>query len=286
MPPRSSWKGFLKLSLVSVPVKSYTASASSSEIRLNQLHKGCNHRIKYRKVCPEHGEVSAEDIVSGYEYGKGQYVQVDTDELSKIRAQSDKSVGLHGFVSPAEIDPVFFAGRTQYLVPDGAVAQKPYALLVKAMVEGDIVALGEVVMGGREQLVMIRPMDGLLAMAVLYYREKIKGVDSIRDEVQPPELSREEVQLTNTLVKASMIEDFDLARYRDKHVEQLTELITAKVEGKEIVAVPDPEEPRILNLMDALKQSVEQMEKGARKMAPSARTRTAGATRKRKKKSG
>jgi len=275
MPPRSSWKGFLRLSLVSVPVKAYTASATGSEVRLNQLHQNCHNRIRYKKFCPEHGEVQGEEIVSGYEYSKGQYVVIDPEELNKLRPQSDKSVNIHGFVAPEKVDALYYAGKTYYLVPDGAVGQKPYALLRKALEDDGLVALAEVVLSGREQLMLLRPLDDLLVLTALAYNEKVKKPDSFHDELTTTKISKEEMTLTKTLIDASTLKEFDYTNYSDTYVEKVTELIQAKVEGKEIVAVPDPEEPKILNLMDALKQSVEKVRSDGKKMAPSAKRKTA-----------
>src|SRR5262249_40436231 len=130
MAARSSWKGFLRFSLVSVPVKAYNATTSGGgEITLNQIHADCHSRIKYQKVCPVHGEVSGDAILSGYEFAKGQYVVVDPAEIEKLRPESDKAVQIDAFVSPATIDPIYQNGKTYYLVPDGPVAFKPYALL-------------------------------------------------------------------------------------------------------------------------------------------------------------
>ena len=114
MAARASWKGFLKLSLVSVPVKAFTSTATSSEIRLNQLHGECHNRIRYRKVCPEHGEVGNDEIVSGYEYGKDQYVIIEEEELDKLRTENDKSITIDGFVDDKKQDTVYQNGRTYY----------------------------------------------------------------------------------------------------------------------------------------------------------------------------
>jgi DNA end-binding protein Ku len=125
MAARATWKGFLKLSLVSVPVKAYTATHSpAGEIRFNRLHAGCNSRIKNDKICPIHGEVKSEDIVSGYEYTKDQYVIVDLAELDKLRTPDSKAVNIQEFVAPDAIDPVYFSGATHYLLPDGPVGQR------------------------------------------------------------------------------------------------------------------------------------------------------------------
>ena len=121
MPPRSCWKGFLKLSLVSVPVKAYSASVSGCSIRLNQLHRECHSPVKYRKLCPIHGELATEAIVSGYEYAKGRYVEIDPDELAKLRTQSEKAITIDGFLYPGDVDPIYYNSKTYYLVADRPV---------------------------------------------------------------------------------------------------------------------------------------------------------------------
>ncbi len=267
MAPRTSWKGFLKLSLVSVPVKAYTANNTEEEVRLNQLHAECHGRVRYKKVCETHGELRSEDIVSGFEYTKDQYVVIDDEELAKVRAKSDKSVNIDGFVAPEKIDPVYLAGRTYYLLPDGAAGNRPYALLVRGMVDAGVVAIAQVVIAGREQLVVLRPQEGMLVMSVLNYPKKVRAATPYRDELPDEQPSPNELSLANTLIGASTLQQFDFASYRDAYVENLTKLIQLKVEGREIVQAPDPEEPKILNLMEALKKSVAEV--GARKMAPS-----------------
>jgi DNA end-binding protein Ku len=116
---RPIWSGYLKLSLVSVPVKAYTATDSSGEVHLNQLHRDCNSRIHNKKICPIHGEVSNDQIVSGYEYAKGQYVTIEPEELDKLRTESDKAVNIDTFVSEDQIDPLYLSGQAYYLVPEG-----------------------------------------------------------------------------------------------------------------------------------------------------------------------
>jgi DNA end-binding protein Ku len=146
---RSVWKGFIQFSLVSVPVRAYSATASAGsggEIRLNQLHAECHNRIKYQKVCPVHGEVKQDEIVSGYEFAKDQYVIIDPGEIEKLRKPSEKAIQIDAFIKPDAIDDRYFSGRTQYLLPEGAPAFKPYALLHKALVEGNRVAFAKVVL--------------------------------------------------------------------------------------------------------------------------------------------
>ena len=267
MAPRSSWKAFLKLSLVSVPVRGFTASKSGGDIRLNQLHKECNTRVKYQKVCPEHGELTSDQIVKGYEHSKGEYVIIEDDELG---TQSDHSINIEGFIPPDAVDPVYHAGRTYYLVPDGTPGQKPYALLHRGMQENGVHALAQVVISGREQIVLLRPIGDLLGLTVLYHHAKVQSSESLRDEVAGVEVTDEELTLANTLIGASRMQDFDLASYDDRYHTKLTELIRMKVEGQEVVQAEDAEEPKIINLMDALKKSVAEAQKAGADAAPAA----------------
>jgi DNA end-binding protein Ku len=293
MAARSSWKGYLKLSLVSVPVKAYTATSSaSSPISLNQLHEKCNSRIKYQKVCPIHGEVTQDEIVSGYEYSKGQYVVIDPAEIDKLRTESDKSVNVTAFVRDDAIDPIYHSGRTYYLVPDGPVGQKAYNLIAHAMTEEGLHAVAQVVLSNKEQVVLVRPIDGVLAMSVLEYKSQVKEPSSVEDEIIETEMSKPELDLTKQLIDGMLDEDFDLGQFHDVYTEKLTQLIEAKVAGKELVSPPASQEPGVINLMDALKQSVQQVkppkrsaesEKPAKKTAASAKQREERAGGRRKK---
>jgi DNA end-binding protein Ku len=297
MAPRSTWKGYLKLSLISIPLKAYTAtSGGGTPISLNQLHEECKSRIRYQKTCPIHGEVSNDEIVSGYEFAKGQYVVIDPDELDKLRSESDKSISVDRFVPADRIDPVYHSGKTYYLVPDGPVGQKPYALLRDTMADSNLNALAQVVISKREQLVLLRPIEKLIGMTVLEYHAQVKQPVAFEDELTEAESSPEELQLARTLIEGMSSEDVDLSEYKDSYVEKLTALIESKVEGKELVSPPAEEAPQVINLMDALKASVQQIkapaartvaqQKPGRKMAASTKAPKKAAAAKRKRKSG
>jgi len=273
MAPRSSWKGHVQLGLVSVPVKAFTANETSETIRLNQLHKDCNQRVRYQKVCPEHGELKTAEIVSGYEYAKDGYVIIDPDEIARIRSQSDRAISIQGFVATSEVDPIFHAGRTYYLLPDGIAGNRPYALLTQGMAEEGVHAIARIVIAKREQLVLLRPLDGVLAMTVLNYAKKVKSVDEFRSQLADEDSSADERKLTKTLIEASRIREFDLGAYEDDYAENLKRLIEMKLEGEEIVRSVEAEEPKIVNLMEALKQSVAAAQAGQRKLAPSAKAK-------------
>jgi DNA end-binding protein Ku len=255
-PSRTSWKGFLKLSLISVPVKAFTANETSGEVHLNQLHKDCNSRVKYVKVCPEHGELKSENIVSGYEHQKDQYVVVDPDELDKLRTKTDRAVSIDGFIPHDAIDGTYFAGKAHYLLPDGIAGSRPYALLRDGMRQNGVCAIAQVVMTGREQLVLLRPQGKLLVMTGLLYPQRVRKPADFEGEVEDIAFKPEEIALTNTLITASKLAAFDLDSYQDQYVTKLKRLIALKVDGKDVVQAPDHEEPKILNLMDALKKSV------------------------------
>ena len=291
----SSWKGYLKISLVSVPVKAYTASSSGAKISLNQLHAGCNSRINYKKTCPVHGEVPGTEIVSGYEYTKGQYVVIDTEELDKLRTERDRSIDISKFVAAGTVEPLYHSGKNYYLLPDGPVGQKPYQLIHDVMQKQDVHAVAQVVISKKEELVLVRPIDRLLTMTVLSYAAEVKEPQSFFDELVESQGSKEEVQLTTQLIDALTTTEFDLNQYKDLYTEKLTQLIEAKVAGKEIVAAAAEGEPQVINLMEAITRSMKQIkvpgaaEKPPRKAAASKTEREPAAAKKaapRKRKSG
>lgn len=292
MASRSMWKGFLQFGLVSVPVKAYTAAVTGGgEIRLNQLHRECHSRIQYKKTCPVHGEVPADQIVSGYEFAEGKYVEVEPDELEKMRTARDKAISVDSFVDPAELDSRYFTGKTYYLLPDGPVAQRPYALLQKAMTEEHCCAIGHVVFSNRDQIVAVRPLAGMLAMSMLCYDADLKDLSEFDSEIPRVEVAPSEMKLAKTLI-GELSGKLDLSQYSDHYTAQLTRLIEAKVQGKEVVAPPEEAPVTVTNLMEALEKSLAQAKKAAtakpagakppKLAAPSARSGATKETRKRK----
>jgi DNA end-binding protein Ku len=256
MPARSTWKGYLKLSLVSIPVKAYSASRAAGNVPLHQLHAQCHSRIKYKKVCPIHGEVPKEEIVSGYEYAKGQYVMLDPEELARLREKGEREITIDAVVAPSFVDPLYYTDKSYYLIPDGAVGQKPYALLQQTLESEKQVAIARGVLFGRDEIVVLRPVDGLLALTALKYEAEVTHPQAFVEELTTPELSREELNLTSTLVQAFEKKNFSLAGYKDQYLEKLAKIVEAKVEGKEVVTPPPVDEPKVINLMDALKKSL------------------------------
>ncbi|MCA9211613.1 MAG: Ku protein [Planctomycetales bacterium] len=259
MAPRVTWKGFLNLSLVSVPVKAYTSSNSGGSITLNQLHAECNSRVNYKTSCPVCGDISRSDIVKGYQYAKDQYVVIDLDELEKLRTKDEtRAIRIDKFVAPGKIDPVHYTDTHYYLLPDGPAGQKPYALLIAAMQVKDVECIAQVVLHNKEQLVLVRPLEGLLCMTVLKYATQVKSIEQFTDELNPVEVSDAELQLAGTLIDETTVDDLDLSEYTDVYTERLNQLIESKVEGKQLVVPPQADTPDVVDLMDALKASVAQ----------------------------
>ncbi len=184
---------------------------------------------------------------------------IDLDELEKLRAHdADKAIRIDTFIQTSQIDPIYLSDTTYYLLPDGAAGQKPYSLLKEAMEQKEVCCIAKVVLHNREQLVIVRPLEDLLTMTVLRYKSQIKDPGAFRDELSTTEVSAEERTLAQTLIDETMSNEFDFSAYTDQYTERLTALIEAKVNGQEIVAPPEVETPRVVNLMEALRASVAQ----------------------------
>lgn len=254
---RASWRGQLRFGLVSFPVQAFNVHLpEQGEFHFHQLHAECHRRIHYEKVCPVHGEVENDQIVSGYEYRKGQYVEIDPDELDALRTDSERALNIDAFIGPDELDPIYHDGRRYYLAPDGSSAAEPYTVLAEAMQRQERDAIGQVVFSGREQLARLRVVGGVLVMTLLDYSPEVRKAEAMAAELPAVKPSTRSVQLAETLVKSWTTKRFDLDEYEDRYRAKVKELIDAKIEGREIVA-PEPEEqPEVLNLMDALKKSL------------------------------
>ena len=252
---RYSWKGQMRLSLVSVPVQAFSARESDQgTVTLHELHDKDHSRIRHVKTCPVHGEVSKDEIVSGYEVSKDEYVIIDPDEIDKLRTDSEKAIQLETFVPAESIDSIYLDGRAYYLLPDGEGGVKPYTVLHEAMIKQKKWAVGQAVMFGREHLVLVRPMGKLLSMAFLSYAAEVRLPEAF--DIGEAKTTAAEIKLAETLIKASTAKRFDISKYKDEYATKLRTLIEAKIEGREMVSPPEEETPRVVNLMDALRESL------------------------------
>jgi DNA end-binding protein Ku len=254
---RPSWKGFLKLSLVNIPVRMYAATSPQS-LSFNQLHVKCNSRIKYDKRCPTcEVSVGSDEIVKGYEYAKDQYVIVSEEDFAKVRLESNKAITIVQFVDASEIDPIYYHSA-HYLVPDGAVGEESFATILKAMEEKGRVALAKVVLSGKEQVVAIRPRDGALVMSALYYADEVRSASALEEVHKLPQADKEGLALATQLIDR-ITQPLELDRFEDNYRNALLEIVKAKAEGREVVEPPQVETGKVINLMDALKSSLERM---------------------------
>ncbi len=258
---RSNWEGYVRLNLISVPVKAYSATVSGrGRVGFHMLHSKCNSRIRYQKVCPIHGEVPNDEIVSGYEKAKNQYVVVPKDELQKLKPDADKTIDIDVFIAPKQLEPAYFTDRTYYLLPDGRVAHMSYAVLQRVMANENRYAIGTMVFSGREQVVALRAVDRLLVVSFLSYADQIKSPAAFLDELPSVKAPAKELELARGLVEASTTKHFDMAAYKDEYSGKLLKLIEQKAAHRGIKRSPEAEgEPAIVNLMDALRQSLKQV---------------------------
>jgi DNA end-binding protein Ku len=263
---RPSWSGLLRISLVSVPVKAYPAVRSATAAPFHFLHADCGQRLRYEKHCPQHGAVPADAVVRGYEYAPHHHVIMEAEELEQLRPARDKALVLEQFVPVGDIDPTFYAGRSLYLLPDGMATQHPYGVLAEAMQQAGQGALGRVVLSNQRQLVVVRPCGRLLVLDVLHYPAQVRSHADYAADLACPATTEAERTLARQLLALASA-PLDWGRYPDRSAEELAALIQAKI-AQQPPAAP-AEEPVVLNLLDALKQSVaaSQADKGAQSSA-------------------
>jgi len=279
---RTTWNGSLSFGLVTIPVGLAPATkpaARQSDVSFRQLHRECGTPIRQKKWCPVHDrELSDDEIVRGWEVAKGQYVIVEDADLEAIeRHDTSRAIDIAQFVELAEIDPIYF-DRTYFLVPAGAEAQRrPYALLVEAMKESGVAALGRFVLAGKEKLCLVRPMGEALALETLFVNEDVKDHAEIDEAVGGAEVKKPELDLAKQII-ASLQAPFDPASLTSEYRESLRELLEAKLAGQDIsMPEPDDEPAPVIDLMEALRASVA----AAKKPAAAAAAPKKAATRKR-----
>lgn len=252
---RSIWKGHIRFSLVTIPIRIYNAVDTEETIRFNQLHKEDNGAVGYEKKCKKCGKtLTSEEIVKGYQFEPEQYVIVSPEDLAKIKLQSTKVIEIEGFIDAGEVHPSLY--EAPYLVgPDGLVASKTYSLLSEALKASGRVGVGKVVLRDREETVMVAPLDGGIMLYKLRQPNEVRKMDSVPQLEQKP-VNKDELKLSLSLVEsmAASLKELDLTdHYRDA----LREIIEAKIAGREIVSAPEEEKP-VVDIMTALQQSIEQ----------------------------
>jgi DNA end-binding protein Ku len=255
MAGRASWKGYLKLSLVSCPVKLYPATSSTAgKISFNLLHKDTLNRVQQKYHDPELGEIDRADLVKGYQFEKDRYVVVTAEELDAIEIESSKTVDIDGFVDAAEIDAIYL-DSTYYLAPDGPIAEETFAVILEAMKRAGKVAVARIVLSGRERLVTIQPLEDGFRLCTLRsakeVREPASALDKLNAKISDDLLSMAE------MIIAQKPMSFAPDAFEDRYEEALLALVKSKITGGQPVIAKAPERGNVVNLMDALRRSIE-----------------------------
>lgn len=252
-----SHKGAISFGLVYIPVALYTAT-QDNDIHFNQLHKADHSRIRYKKTCAHCGkEIASQDIIKGFEYDKDKYVVVTDEDFEKIKTEKDKTIQILHFADLNSINPIYYE-KTYHTAPE-AGGEKAFELLRAAMKEENKVAIGKTVMGNKETLLVIIPTDDNILIDTMFFEDEIKEIPKSYTKPTPNE---GELAMAKTLIE-SMIRPFDPSLYKDEYQERLRDLIETKIAGKEIVAAKKEETSNVIDLMDALKKSIEQNQTAA-----------------------
>ena len=265
MAARPTWKGFLKISLVNIPVRVFPATDSAATISFNQLHAECQTRIQQKKWCPHcEREVPNSEIVKGYEFEKGRYVVMQEEDMAKVRPESTRVIDLVQFTDAAYIDPIYVE-RPYYLAPDGNMASDAFSVMREGM-KGKA-GIGKLALYGREYLVAIQPRENGLVMYTLRHAKEIRSMADI-DELTTvaTKVKPEEIKLAKQVIE-NFEGELNFEEYRDEYQEELQRIIDAKIAGEEITATVEETPPKVVNLMDALRQSLDRVSAGKKKTA-------------------
>jgi DNA end-binding protein Ku len=255
MAPRPIWKGYLKLSLVSCRVALYTATSTSSRIRLHIINRETGNRIRNQAIDSETGDVvDTENKVKGFEGDDGRYVLLEEDELDEVALESTHTLEIEEFVPRDEVDEIYL-DESFYIVPDDEVAYEAFAVIREAMKKTEMVGLGRVVMHRRERLLMVEPRSKGIQATALRYNSEVRKEEAYFDEIPSTKVPHDMLQLAEHILEQKK-GHFDPDQFEDRYEDALKELIKAKRAGKEPPAAPAPKASNVINLMDALRRSV------------------------------
>ncbi|HLG57622.1 MAG TPA: Ku protein [Vicinamibacterales bacterium] len=265
MPPRPTWKGYLKVSLVTIPIKVFPATESAATLSFNQLHAECQTRIQQKRWCPHcEREVSNAELAKGYEFEKGRYVVVEEEDLQKVRVESTRVIDLSQFTDESAIDPIY-VDKAYYLAPDGPMAASAFAVMREGM--AGKAGIGKVALYGREYLVAIKPKKKGLVMYTLHHDAEIRSIDQIEElSSLPAKVKPEEMKLAKQVI-STFDGELNLKDYKDDYKEGLRKIIDAKIAGEEIVAPEEQEPPKVVDLMEALRRSLDSVSGDKKKAA-------------------
>ena len=277
MAARPTWKGFLKISLVNIPVRVFPATDAAATISFNQLHAECQTRIQQKKWCPHcEREVPNSEIVKGYEFEKGRYVVMAEEDVAKVRPESTRVIDLVQFTDATAIDPIYVE-RPYYLAPDGKMATEAFAVMREGMIGK--AGIGKLALYGREYLVAVQPRENGLVMYTMRHAREVRSMEHIEELGDvPSKVKPEEIRMAKQVIE-NFEGDLNLEEYRDEYQEELQRIIDAKIAGQEVVATEEETPPKVVNLMDALRQSLDRVSTGKKKTAKVVETEKPAASR-------
>src|SRR5690606_13230527 len=273
MASRATWKGQLRLSLVSIPVEMYSASKSGARISFRQIHEPSGKPVRYEKVVPGVGPVDPSDIMKGYEYEKGKYVLLDPEEIEPIRLESKRTFELVQFVDACEIPPLYF-DKPYYLVPTDELAEDAYRVIRDALRRTRKVGLGQITLRGQEHIAAVKPCGDGLLLETLHYADEIVGASRLFASIEDEEVDNELLEVATTLIERKT-SPFDAKAFTDNYSEAMRNLLDAKLRNKKVKRVStDDDEPRpsgenVVDLMAALKKSLEKSGSDGTRRKPS-----------------
>jgi DNA end-binding protein Ku len=261
MAPRASWKGYIKLSLVSCPVKMFPATSTSERISFNQLHKDTHNRINMKPVDPELGLVERSDLVKGYEYEDKQYIIIDDADLEAVRIESNHTMNIEAFVDEADVD-VIYQDAPYYLAPDGAMAEETFVVLREAMRRSGKLAIARLVLSSRERVVTIGARENGMFVCTLRNPSEVRGTAEYFGNIPVGKPEAEMLDLAEKLIEQKVTK-FDPKVYEDRYEVALMQMIREKLKGHKPIIAAAPERGNVVNLMDALKASLGQAKPAA-----------------------
>ena len=276
MAPRANWKGYLKLSLVSCAVALFPATTTSERVRFNIINRETGNRVRYDVLDAETGEeVPKEDRVKGYKVGRDDYVLLEEEELDQVALESTHTIDIENFVARDEVDEIYL-DETYYLVPTDEVGTEAFAVIREAMEAEGLVGLARVVLYRRERLLMLEPRGEGIAGTLLRYRNEVRDEDTYFDDIPDVKVPKDMLTLAKHILETKKAK-FDPSKFEDRYETALKKLIAAKKAGKEPPPAPSPQPSNVINLMDALRRSVQSERRGG----SSARRRRTKGTHKR-----
>ncbi|MBS0386593.1 MAG: Ku protein [Proteobacteria bacterium] len=266
-PARPVWTGQIRLALVALPVKLYSALDSKEKISFNQIHEPSKQRIRYEKVAPGVGPVPNDEIVKGYEYQKGRYVLFSDEEFDALKVDSKKTLDMVQFAPADTIDPIYF-DKPYYALPDGKLADEPYRVVREALKKTKTVGLGQITMRGRSYIAAVKPYEDGLTVETVHYAQELRAAKSFFDEIPTGKLDADLIDLAEELISRKKAR-FDASKFEDEYAAAIERLVKKKIERHGELVLEDQEEPskdygdNVVSLVDALKKSLAKKQGGA-----------------------